>query len=53
MAAPAAVVPDYTARCREMASNRAADARQLGASGADAAHIQTDTYRDCIRQSVK
>lgn len=55
--APVAPVPpadpapvDYDARCRTMAANRADDARQLGASAADQAKIQSDTYRDCVAQ---
>jgi hypothetical protein len=55
-AAPAAVPappPDYNTRCRAMADNRADDAKQLGASTADQAKVQTDTYRDCMAQSVK
>ncbi|MBV9045929.1 MAG: hypothetical protein JO294_12450 [Alphaproteobacteria bacterium] len=46
--APAA---DYSARCRDMAANRGVDARQLGASAADQAKVQADTYRDCMAQS--
>ena len=55
-AAPAtapAPPPDYSTRCRAMADNRADDAKQLGASAADQAKVQTDTYRDCMAQSVK
>ena len=52
--APAPVAaPDYGTRCRAMADNRADDAKQLGASAADQAKVQTDTYRDCMAQSVK
>jgi hypothetical protein len=36
-----------------MAANRADDAKQLGASAADQAKVQSDTYRDCMAQSVK
>lgn len=36
-----------------MAANRADDAKQLGASQADQAKMQSDTYRDCIAASVK
>ena len=51
---PAAPPPiDYDARCRTLAANRADDAKQLGASPADQAKMQTDTYRDCMAQSVK
>jgi hypothetical protein len=35
-----------------MANNRVNDAKQLGASPADQAKIQNDTYRDCMAQSV-
>ena len=52
VAAPAPP-PDYSARCRAMADNRADDAKQLGASAADQAKVQSDTYRDCMAQSVK
>ncbi len=52
-AAAPAPAPDYSARCHAMADNRAADARQLGASAADQAKMQSDTYRDCMQQSVK
>jgi len=45
--------PDYNTRCHEMADNRALDAKQLGASAADQAKIQGDTYRDCMAQTVK
>ena len=45
--------PDYATRCHAMADNRADDARQLGASAADQAKMQNDTYRDCMAQSVK
>ncbi|MEJ1970632.1 MAG: hypothetical protein WDN03_18695 [Rhizomicrobium sp.] len=45
--------PDYGARCHAMADNRADDAKQLGASPADFAKVQADTYRDCMAQSVK
>ena len=57
--APAAVTPapvaapDYSARCHAMADNRGDDAKQLGASTADQAKVQSDTYRDCMAQSVK
>jgi len=44
---------DYEARCHAMAANRADDAKQLGASQADQAKMQNDTYRDCIAGSVK
>ena len=47
--APAPI--DYESRCRTIASNRADDARQLGASPADQAKMQSDTYRDCLAQS--
>ena len=47
----AAPAVDYEARCRAMAANRAGDARDLGASAADQAKVQTDTYHDCITQS--
>lgn len=59
VAAPAATPPppvpqeDFSARCHEMAVNRAADAQQLGASAADQARVQSDTYRECMAQSVK
>ncbi|HWD28932.1 MAG TPA: hypothetical protein VG387_17290 [Rhizomicrobium sp.] len=46
-----APVVDYQARCRAMAANRASDARELGASAADQAKMQSDTYRDCLAQS--
>jgi hypothetical protein len=49
----ASPAPDYGARCRAMADNRADDARQLGVSAADQAKIESDTYRDCMAQSVK
>jgi len=49
---PPPPAPDYNARCREMASNRVTDAKQLGASLADQARIQNDTYKDCMAQSV-
>ena len=55
-AAPATVPappPDYSTRCRAMADNRADDAKQLGASAADQAKMESDTYRDCMAQSVK
>jgi hypothetical protein len=60
-AAPPQAVPqadapppiDYEARCRTMASNRADDAKQLGASPADQAKMQNDTYRNCMAESVK
>jgi cytoskeletal protein RodZ len=42
---------DYAARCRAMAVNRAGDAKDLGASAADQAKVQSDTYRDCLAQS--
>jgi len=45
--------PDYGARCRAMADNRADDARQLGANAGDLAKLQQDVYRDCMVQSVK
>jgi len=45
--------PDYSARCHAMADNRANDARQLGAAGADLAKVQQDVYHDCMAQSVK
>jgi hypothetical protein len=45
--------PDYNARCRAMAGNRADDAKQLGASPADLAKVQQDVYRDCMAQAVK
>jgi hypothetical protein len=45
--------PDYSARCHAMAGNRADDARQLGASAADQAKVLSDTYRDCMAQSVR
>jgi hypothetical protein len=44
---------DYESRCRTIASNRADDARQLGAPPADQAKMQSDTYRNCMAQSVK
>jgi hypothetical protein len=44
---------DYDARCRTLAAHRADDAKQLGASPADQAKMQSDTYRDCVAQSVK
>ncbi len=44
--------PDYNSRCHEMANNRVVDAKQLGASPADQAKIQNDTYKDCMAQSV-
>ena len=50
---PAPPPPDYSARCHAMAGNRADDAKQLGASAADQAKVQNDTYRDCMAQSVK
>ena len=53
-ATPAPVAPpDYSTRCRAMADNRADDAKQLGASATDQAKMQSDTYRDCMAQSVK
>ncbi len=52
-AAPLPPAPDYSARCHAMAGNRADDARQLGASAADQARVLSDTYRDCMAQSVK
>jgi PBP1b-binding outer membrane lipoprotein LpoB len=53
-ATPVAVAPvDYSARCHAMADNRADDAKQLGASTADQGKVQSDTYRDCMAQSVK
>ena len=45
--------PNYSERCHAMADNRADDARQLGANGADLAKVQQDVYRDCMAQSVK
>jgi hypothetical protein len=36
-----------------MAANRADDARELGASPADQLKVQTDTFHDCMQQSVK
>ncbi len=36
-----------------MADNRAEDARQLGADAADQAKVESDTYHDCMTQSVK
>jgi hypothetical protein len=45
--------PDYSARCHAMADNRADDAKQLGANGADLTKLQQDVYRDCMAQSVK
>jgi hypothetical protein len=50
---PAPSPPDYGARCHAMADNRATDAKQLGATAADQARVQSDTYRDCMAQSVK
>ena len=50
-AAPAPAPIDYDARCKTLAANRADDARQLGASPADQAKMQSDTYRDCMAQS--
>ena len=44
---------DYEARCKTMASNRADDAKQLGASPTDQVKIQSDTYRSCMAESVK
>jgi len=44
---------DYESRCRTMASNRADDAKQLGASPADQAKVQNDAYRSCMAESVK
>ena len=52
-APPSVSPPDYSTRCRAMADNRADDAKQLGASAADQAKMQTNTYRDCMAQSVK
>jgi hypothetical protein len=49
---PAPPQPDYNSRCHEMANNRVDDAKQLGASPADQAKIQNDTYKDCMAQSV-
>ncbi|MEI9989269.1 MAG: hypothetical protein WDM86_04455 [Rhizomicrobium sp.] len=49
--APAAPPVDYDARCHTLAANRADDAKQLGASPADQAKMQSDTYRDCMAQS--
>ena len=49
----AAPTVDYDARCRAMAANRASDAKELGASAADQAKMQADTYHDCMAQSVK
>ena len=51
--APAPPAVDYSARCHAMAGNRADDARQLGASAADQAKVLSDTYRDCMAQSVR
>ncbi len=52
--APAAPPPiDYDARCKTLAAHRADDAKQLGASPADQAKMQSDTSRDCMAQSVK
>lgn len=45
--------PDYNARCREMATNRANDARQLGASAAEGTRVQNEVFKDCMAQSVK
>lgn len=53
VAPPAPPPPDYSARCHAMADNRANDAKQLGASAADQTKVQSDTYRDCMAQSVK
>ncbi|HEY4940909.1 MAG TPA: hypothetical protein VII56_05735 [Rhizomicrobium sp.] len=50
---PAPPPPDYAARCRAMADNRANDAKQLGASAVDQTKVQSDTYRDCMAQSVR
>ena len=49
----ASPAPDYETRCHAMAQNRADDAKGLGASTADQAKMQNDTYRDCMAQSVK
>ncbi|HXC55227.1 MAG TPA: hypothetical protein VNU97_08035 [Rhizomicrobium sp.] len=50
---PPPPAPDYGARCRALAGQRADDARQLGAAPADEAKVEADTYRDCMAQSVK
>ena len=47
----AAPAVDYEARCHAMAANRANDAKELGASAADQAKMQSETYRDCLAQS--
>ena len=52
-ATPAPPAPDYSARCHAMAGNRADDAKQLGASSADQAKVLSDTYRNCMAQSVR
>jgi hypothetical protein len=52
-AAPVPPAPDYSTRCHAMAGNRADDAKQLGASATDQAKVLSDTYRDCMAQSVK
>jgi hypothetical protein len=47
--APAAVsTPDYTARCREMADNRARDAKELGVNPADQQKVHDDAYNSCM-----
>ncbi len=51
VAAPPA--PDYSARCHAMAGNRADDAASTRRRAADQAKVQSDTYRDCMAQSVK
>lgn len=51
-ASPPPPVPDYSARCHAMAGNRADDAKQLGATAADQTKVKTDTYADCMKQSV-
>lgn len=47
-----AATPDYGARCREMADNRARDAKELGASAADQQKVRDDAYRSCTAKPV-
>jgi hypothetical protein len=51
--APVAAPPDSVARCREMADNRADDAKELGVGDADRQRLRDDTYRNCMAQPVK
>jgi hypothetical protein len=45
--------PDNSARCREMAENRADDAKELGVGDADRQKLRDDTYRSCMALPVK